>query len=444
MLLVVPLLVCGVIVVDRLARRRDFVVAGAMVAQGWIPAVSGIVGAFVVAEQLTTGEVWIGRASTAVLAVTVGVALLRPRPMQAGRLLMLAALLHYSITLLTSVIVGTASLEYLQDAGLMLLAFVAIWAAPRVDIWTVVAFAKIALAITVVGSLIVIVANAPEAWLISEGGLVPGTPGRLQGATYHPNVLGPLPLLYLILERYWPSHRWVRWPLSVLAVAALVLSESKTAWVAAVVVGIVLWSSDPGRSRNARFAASLAVIGLIAGLAVYALEGVDELAASTVSSVTTLTGRTELWQIGLDAWQRDPLVGAGPEFFMTYAANSGQTWAGQAHNQFVQTLTQHGIVGLVTLGVYVGVLVQVALRNSVRSRATSVALVALLLVRGITETPLSSLGIEHLTVFTLLMAWERERHRDAVAAAVESRRRVVGDTTAPGRVSVTASRTSVP
>jgi O-antigen ligase len=156
---------------------------------------------------------------------------------------------------------------------------------------------------------------------------------------------------------------------------------------------------------------------------VWMLFGAEQLASNTVDRVTTLTGRTELWRTGLEAWQRAPLTGAGPEFFETYATNSGQAWAGQAHNQLVQTLTQYGVVGLLTLVVYVVVMVQVAFQMSARTRATSVALIALLLVRSITETPLTGLELEHLTVYGLLIAWERASHRDTVARETRVRAR---------------------
>lgn len=319
-----PLVVAGLAVlagalvaVDRAVANPHFVVTGTFAAQGWIPAVAGILGAFIVAEELAAPEVWLGRLTTVLMAGTVLVALLRARTPIAGRVLVLAAALHYGTAIMTSVLMGTASLEYLQEALLMLLAFVAIWAAPRVDARVIVVLAKIAVTITLIGSIFVVAANAPEAWLPTDNGLIPGSPGRLQGATYHPNVLGPLPVLWLILEYYWPSHPRVRWPMSVVALAALLLSVSQTSWVAMVVIVIVLWALGSPRSRNVRFAASLAVIALLAVLVGWALLGADQLASSTVDRVTTLTGRTQLWSTGLEAWRRAPLTGAGPEFFTT-------------------------------------------------------------------------------------------------------------------------------
>jgi O-antigen ligase len=60
-----------------------------------------------------------------------------------------------------------------------------------------------------------------------------------------------------------------------------------------------------------------------------------------------------------------------------------------AHNQFLQTLSVAGTVGLVGLVVYLGTLVRYAIRAARPSRGLSIAILVLVLLRCVTETPLS-------------------------------------------------------
>jgi hypothetical protein len=413
----------GLVALDRLVRKPDYVVTGLFVARGFVPAVSGLAGAFIVSEGLSGPELWLGRLSTLLFVLAVTFALLRPRPRDAGRLVMLAGVAHYGAAALVGLLmIETVDVEILQGTVLVVLGLIAVWGAPRVDARTVARLAKWAFAAQLIGSLIAVVAGAPEAWVAMGSSWIPGVDLRLQGATYHPNVLGPLPVFYLLLERYVPSPRWFRLPMSVLAVAALLLTQSKTSWVGAAVVLLVVWAADPTRARNARLAAGAAVVTLFAGLIVYSSFVNEQIASDVATRFGTLTGRTSLWKMGLRAWTETPILGAGQLFFEDQAARRGQAWAGQAHNQVVQTLTELGLVGLVTLMLYAGALCRSALRSAARSRATSLALVAFLLVRCITETPFTGFSLEHLTIYCLLVAWEREAAGGTGPAGRASRR----------------------
>lgn len=407
----------GLVVLDRVARRPDFVVGGLFVARGFIPVAAGLVGAFIGAEELTGPEVWLGRLGTLVLILTIALGLLRPHPREAGRLLWLALVAHFA----TAALVEALTTGWIaREEIFIVLGLTALWVAPRVEPRTVARLAKGVLAAAVIGSTVAVVLRAPGAWVsIDGGGVIPGLDARLQGISDHPNGLGPLMVLYLLFERWQPSRRRVRLPLSVLAVAGLVLSQSKTAWVGAAIAVIVIWAADPGRDRNQRLAAAVTVLTLLGGLTLQAWWGNEALAADVADRFRTLTGRTALWQVGLDAWREQRITGAGLLFFETYAERTGQAWTGQAHNQFIQTLTEQGLVGLVTLLLYLAALGRSALRAAARSQATSLALLALLLARCITETPLSGLSFDHIALFSLLLAWEREaeEERDRVGRA---------------------------
>jgi O-antigen ligase len=81
-----------------------------------------------------------------------------------------------------------------------------------------------------------------------------------------------------------------------------------------------------------------------------------------------------------------------------------------AHNQFLQTLSVAGTMGLIGLVVYLGVLVRYAIRAARPSRGLSVAFLILVLLRCVTETPLqlesflSGAFVTHLLLFHIALA----------------------------------------
>ena len=428
--------VIGFYTADRILRWPHFVVVGVLVALGVLDAVNGVVGAFTVGEKLTGPEIWMGRLSTAVLLAAVVFGLARPRFQAAGRLLCYTGVAFVAVPVVVGMLMGAFPVGMLQTQVLTVGALVAIWAAPRVSVAMVVLVAKVALAITLVGSLVVLIVGAPDIWLEGEPSLIPGVPQRFQGATYHPNVLGPLPIVYLLLERYRPSPIRIRIPLTVLAIGALVLTQSKTAAAAGAIAAVIILAMDQNRSRNERIAAGMLAVALFIAFTAYVTVIDDVIAPDATDRFRTLSGRTRLWGVGIRAWLEQPITGAGALFFENWARVNNQLWAGQAHNQFVQTVAEQGLVGLMGLIAYTGVMIDSALRSSHRSNATSVALLLILLVRFLTETPMTGMGLEHWILYCLLIAWEREAAAEAAGGAVPQ---VAARPTAPSEL-VSAGR----
>lgn len=399
----------ALVAVDRLARRGEFTVGGLFVANGVLPAIAGAAGALVpppafgeVAE-LTTPQLWIGRLATLTLVGVLAVALLRPRTPRAGQALWLGGAVFCLTNLLTGVFAGGLPEEPLRVG----LALTALWVAPRLEPRLVASWAKAVLVLVLVGSALAFAVGLPGVTVPYEVGVLPGLAFRMQGILPHANDLAPLPVLYLLLEWSFPSRSIIRRPVGAVAVVLLVLTQSKTAWIAALVVFVLVALADRWEQRDVRLAAGLGIVALLAAFTVYSYVG-NEQVTSAVEQASTFTGRTRLWVVGFEAWAEQPVWGHGPEFYEDYARRTNQEWAGQAHNQVVEVVAERGLVGLVGLAVYVAALCRSALRSRTVSRATSLGLVGLLLTRFITETPLSGFGLEHLTVFALLMAWERE------------------------------------
>lgn len=391
--------VLAAVALDRLVGMTGWVVLG-LAAIELIEAVDATIGTF---RGEAVGAPVLGPLTTAVTLFVGVFALARPARRPAGATLWLAGTLFVLSAVVTDLVVlGRTQQHFL----LMLLVLSAIWLARDLPPVTVVAALKVAVGAVVALSLLTVLVGAPAA-AHEYSGILP-LDLRLSGITGHPNRLGPLALLALVLEYVRRSPGW--WHPAMVAGAALLLvgSQSKTAWVMAAFVASVLVARRVGGGRVAR---TITLVSVAAAAAVVwtGLEPAAVLPADEVDKLTTLTGRTEVWSVGVQRWlEGDRVFGGGSGLFHEYAARTGRAWAGQAHNQLIQMVAEHGALGAVGLLAYVGALVQTARRTREVSDGVSIALVGSLLLQTLTETPLDSFGTFHLTVVVLLFTWSRQ------------------------------------
>lgn len=292
----------------------------------------------------------------------------------------------------------------------------------------VVAHAKYAAAVIMYGSLIL--APILPSFYVETGykGIIPGFDIRLHGLANHANNLGPLALFYLLLEYWIPSARPWRRLNATVALAVLILAQSKTAWImsaisifAIVILRMVVklqkeW--DRSSVSLTTFGFLFSVFVFLLGLGYLLVFGWDTMFFQRVfgadEGVRTLTGRTEIWEITLEAWRNNPWFGYGPSLWdLEFRMKYGIPAAVNAHNQFFQTLGESGVIGFLGLLFYVGALIGYALKFSVRTKGVSIALVLMLLIRSMTEVPFRmflSLDVAfmiHLAIFTLLIMLAR-------------------------------------
>lgn len=277
---------------------------------------------------------------------------------------------------------------------------------------------KIVLLVYGYGSLVA-VAVAPT-WALQPEyaeGLIPGMTYRLCGLATHPNVLSPLLITYLLLDLYTPGRLRAAWLHRVAMLACLLLTQSKTAWItlALLVMAHYVWLAWRERTLGRYLGVSVLTLLLAAAMAylVIARDIVGAIAGD--ASLTTLTGRTEVWRATLEVWDDNRWFGYGPELLsvdmypaylnLPYEARAELT---HAHNQFFQTLGEAGSVGVVGLMIYVGCLLAYGLRQLGRTHGVSLLLVLALLIRSVSEPSLRfSVGegvfFPHLVVFAVLM-----------------------------------------
>lgn len=250
--------------------------------------------------------------------------------------------------------------------------------------------------------------------------------GQLAGLTSHPNALGPVAAGLLLLEVARPRSRWW-WAYAAVAVVTLGLTQSRTA-VAGAALGL-LWMLAAGRGlgKTAGVGGSIAVL----------LE-----AAYSPPTLGTLNGRTDVWRISWAEFQAHPLVGYGAGFLgRDYRAAKMPVrlqWAGQAHDQLLQTLAASGLLGTAALIVYLAVLAVAAVRAARWTGGASVALLGPLATQCLTEAPLRPALNADLLVHVALLAtvFVGLRDRSAATAAAPRRSEPSSPATTPRRSSL--------
>ncbi len=283
--------------------------------------------------------------------------------------------------------------------------------------------------LVMLGSLVAAVVAPKLALDRDYNSLIPGLSWRLVGLTDHANSLGVMAVIALMLELTPAVQPRPRWLLLLPALAVLVLSQSKTAWVE-IVLALSLMRSDDLRARLFGRDRARSMVGMLA-LLVIAVALMLCLLGALVSSdrvlawidevgITTFTGRTQIWSITWAEFERSPWLGYGPALWdAQYRYEQGLIAVGQGHNQYIHTLGQAGLIGALGLLVYLFNM----LRNSIAAWrggfAMPMVLLLILLVRGITETPLnmdSVVGTDamlHVLAFALAVCGAR-RGSDAL------------------------------
>nr|ART39036.1 H385 [uncultured bacterium] len=256
--------------------------------------------------------------------------------------------------------------------------------------------------------------------------LIPGFSLRLNGIFAHSNGLGMAALSYLVLDMADPARRSIYRKLAwLLSFAVLVTTQSKTAWVGALMAYAILFfhkahaylSARTNQSAGPAIVGGLLVFSGLIGLllAVAGLGGwFRALDNEIYTSLSTLTGRTTIWEITVNTWRQNPIFGYGPslwdmDYRLKYAPIKFQYTAGMAHNQFFQSLGESGVIGVLGLLVYVSTLLYFGVRFISVTRGVSLALVTVLLVRSVSETPFRNVALDmmffvHFAVFVLFLS----------------------------------------
>ncbi|MBV8033893.1 O-antigen ligase family protein [Roseateles sp.] len=285
-------------------------------------------------------------------------------------------------------------------------------------------FARVVLVVFMLASLALIVVKKSMVLAPYPSSLIPGFAQRFSGLATGPNAMGPLAVLALIcLWCYpfrWRALQWLGW---VVALLTLLLTQSKTSWLAAVACFIVLFSirargqvhvylTDP-RLRRSTLAVLISVAALILFAMLLLSSGVlaakmeKFLATKLGADMASLTGRNEIWAVAFGEWKQNILFGYGPSLWdPLYRYQIRIPAAVHAHNQLLNILAASGLIGLTSFLGYMGMLVKRFIPRFTSYNGFTAALLVLIFMRSISEVPLNlqSFGSESLFHMLLLMA----------------------------------------
>jgi len=276
-----------------------------------------------------------------------------------------------------------------------------------------------ALLLIIVASLCVAVVMPQMAVSKYLTGLIPGLNVRLWGLTSHPNYMGALAITLMPILWLSPFRRgWLNKAAWALAALALFLTQSKTNWLAGAVVLGALLVFRHGRDEHGRLQIGVWILlalgaAMLAASLLFIDVGVvmDRFLASDVGNgLSSLTGRTRVWEAAIDMWLDSPWFGYGPEAWSPlHRTELGVPFATQAHNQLLEALSWGGLAYAVPMIIYFVLLLRGAIRSSERTRGVSVALILVIAIRCVSEAPFgignmtSGDTVMHLLLFMLVV-----------------------------------------
>lgn len=279
--------------------------------------------------------------------------------------------------------------------------------------------------------------------------------GPIQGIVGNRNPLAFIALMCaLCVAVTWLDHRmsdaraalWMG-----LSVATLALTRSATVMVAALACAAVIATAliirrlEPTRRRAAvRVAVVIACVLIVTGLLMH------DTISSLLGRDPDMSGRSEIWERVLRLWELRPVTGWGwtmywapwiPMFrYLVVRADGAPTMS--AHNAFLETAFQTGLIGLVVLVVLVVVLMRKTFSLALHSLDTDImalfpalAMTAMV-IQAFTESRLLSEG--NWMLVAAIATWLTVRTHSREVGTTE--REVPTTPVAPGREPVGAPR----
>lgn len=257
----------------------------------------------------------------------------------------------------------TADVEYVARQEMIrvlvyaLLFFAVLNNLHRQESTTIISFTLIFLALAIAGyGIYQYLAESDRVWT-----LLKPYPHRASGTYICPNhfagfleMLLPLALAYTLTGRLKPVTRVVLGYAAVVMVAGIAVSTSRGSWIATLAV-MFLFVGALSMRRQHRIPA-LAVLGiLLVGAALFFKQ--SYYGQLRLRDVVTNRGqlndgmRFTLWEPAFQMWKENPWFGVGPAHFdirfRAYRPEAVQLTPDRVHNDYLNTLADWGIVGVV-------------------------------------------------------------------------------------------------
>jgi exopolysaccharide production protein ExoQ len=201
----------------------------------------------------------------------------------------------------------------------------------------------------------------------------------------HPNLIGFDFAIAALFSAYLAQQKKVWTWAAAGFVVTMIRTLSKGTIVGFLFAGLYYLVRGLKMSRKARISIGLVSAAVLAGFWGLLEAYLD--VYTTGSNLETLTGRTYIWTQSLDIVMEKPWFGHGFDSFRWVFPpfEDFQPW--HAHNELIQQLFAYGLVGLViVLGVYWAFYRQVRLSTNTGLKSLAMAMLILVLVRGLVDT----------------------------------------------------------
>lgn len=277
--------------------------------------------------------------------------------------------------------------------------------------------ARNALSLFLIASLIFIIISPYSALDINyTQGYIPGLP-RFFGLSPHAIVMGWLTALTLWLVIIKPFlNKKLNYIIIITGILILVLTQSKSNIVIFIIGSLpILYYMGNQQQQSSYKSFFYSIIFLFLSITLFILtlfyiNGIENtlkyfLSSDKVYNIMTLTGRDLIWEIALQEFFKNPLLGYGADLFsLSYRENIGMLNATNAHSQYIDTLARSGLVGFIGLVGFLSLLTIKSLKLAKQTKGLSVSLIFYFLLGSITDVPISlySIGGTAFSFYLLL------------------------------------------
>lgn len=248
------------------------------------------------------------------------------------------------------------------------------------------------LTLYVYSSIIAVVIDANKAIQFNYNETIIDIPIRYNGIITHANGFSIILAILIILLIYNKQIKNRKINL-IITTISLIFTQSKTSIIAIIVVitlNFIFNFLERIKNKNKRIILKILLSLIFISMIMF-------ISLKINFNEITFTGRVKLWKDSIEVWKNHKILGYGPNFLnedyriAVYGINSP---FGQAHNQFIQTLAQNGIVGLTLLISLILITSKMCIYLLNREKNYTISAIFLfILIRMITETPMKTSGM---------------------------------------------------
>jgi O-antigen ligase/tetratricopeptide (TPR) repeat protein len=229
-------------------------------------------------------------------------------------------------------------------------------------------------------------------WLSVPGAGAPPFNLALPSTQYYP-ISAAMLIGLLLPATVWLARRRLVWPVGVMGVVAsiavIIMSGSRSLWIAGVAGMAVVWVSEAGAGWTRRLRSPLVIAVIVLGVAIFVL-AMPQLAARIVAG-SSVDLRVAMWAESLRVWLDSPLTGQGPGSFASSLTLSGfynsfATYIDHAHSLPVQLLVEAGLVGILGAALVAGA-VMTGRRPGMAGSSAALGALAMFVVLSLTADP---------------------------------------------------------